>query len=116
MYTVTYYKFGNRWFLDMPEFLEKGGDEEQLERFGAFHDFLDWMAAGEETLLFHMDSAPFEGADVFELVGSSGGHTGGYYRLTSYQGQPVEYELWFNTLLYLTQASLPAKIFFKKVA
>lgn len=115
MYTVSYYKFGNRWFLDFPDYIEKGGDPEDLERIGAFHDFLEMTAGGESTVVFLMDVQPFEGADVGELVGSSGGNTGGYYRLDSFEGKALDMELWFNIILYVDRAELPQKVFFKKV-
>lgn len=115
MYTVTYYKLGHRWYLDLPDYIEQGGDAGDLERIGAFHDFLQAIAQGETTLVFRMDTEPFEGADFFELTGSSGGNTGGYYHLDTYNDQPVDYELWFNTVLYIEQRELPSRIYFKRV-
>src|SRR5688572_1695720 len=115
MYTVTYYKIGNRWYLDFPEHIENGGEADDLERVGAFHDFLEMASLGEETICFHMDRDPFEGADVFELTGSTGEKTGGYYQILSYQGKAVDYELWFNTVIYTSQEVLPARIYLKKM-
>jgi hypothetical protein len=116
MYTVIYYKIGNRWYLDFPEYIEKGGEAEDLERVGAFHDFLEMASKGEETICFHMDTKLFEGADVFELTGSTGEKTGGYYQISSYQGKAVDYELWFNTVIYSDQKELPQTIYLKKIA
>jgi hypothetical protein len=115
MYTVTYYKFGNRWFLDLPEYVEQGGDEEDLERVGAFHDVLELAAKGEDTVVFQFDTQSFDGADYAELTGSSGGNTGGYYRITSFNGQSVDFELWFNLVLYFKQPELPQKVYFKQI-
>lgn len=115
MYNVTYYKFGNRWFLDLPEYIERGGDPDDLERIGAFHDFLEIIAGDKGTVNFLMDNQPFEGADYFELVGSSGGNSGGYYRAHFFNGEPMEMELWFNTLLYFSSSEMPEKIYFKKI-
>jgi hypothetical protein len=115
MYTVTYYKFGSRWFLDLPEYMEQGGNEEDLERVGAFHDFLELAALGEDTVVFHLDVEPFDGADSAQLTGSSGGNTGGYYRITSFNDKPVDFELWFNLLLYIKQPELPKKVYFKQI-
>ena len=115
MYTVTYYKLGTRWYLDFPEYIAQGGDADDLERFGAFHDFLELAAAGETTVVFHMGTEPFEGADCFELTGSSGGKTGGHYRLNRFEGKPVDLELWFNTVIYTGLTTLPQRIYFSKV-
>jgi hypothetical protein len=115
MYMVTYYKFGNCWFLDLPEYIEQGGDEEDLERVGAFHDFLELAALGEDTVVFNLDVEPFDGADSAQLTGSSGGNTGGYYRINSFNDQPVDFELWFNLVLYINQPELPQKVYFKQI-
>ena len=64
MYTVTYYKLGNAWFLDLPEYTGPSAD---LERVGSFHDFLELAARGQTTLVFHVDTKPFQDADVMQL-------------------------------------------------
>jgi hypothetical protein len=115
MYTVTYYKFGERWYLDLPEYIDQGGDPDDLERVGAFHDFLEQAAAGETTVAFLMDTQPFDGADQAIFTGSSGGKTGGYYHIIRFEGKPVDFELWFNLVLYLNQPELPGHVYFKKV-
>lgn len=114
MYTVTYYKLANRWYLDYPEYLDQGGDHEDLERIGAFREFLDLIAQEETTVILLMDTNPFEGADYLEFVQSSGGKTGGYYSLRSLEGQNVDFELWFNNVIYAGQTTLPQRIYLKK--
>ncbi|WP_121353325.1 DUF6717 family protein [Flavisolibacter nicotianae] len=116
MYTVTYYKLGKHWYLDAPDYIAQGGEADDLERIGAFHDFLELAAEGATTVVFHMDTNAFNDADFFELVASSGGRTGGHYHLHSFQGQPVDLELWFNSMIFSGLATLPQRIYFKKVA
>jgi hypothetical protein len=116
MYTVTYYKIAGRWHLDAPEYLEKGGDPDALERIGAFHDLLELAAEGASSVVFLMDTHPFEGADQCELSGSSGGYTGGYYRVRQFRGQPLDMEVWFNTMIYYENPVLPQTIYFKRIA
>jgi hypothetical protein len=115
MYTVTYYKMGTQWFLDLPDYLDKGGDSENLERIGSFCDFLEYAAEGQNTVVFHMDVNPFDGADVLELTGSTGDNSGGYYHISSLNGRMVDFELWFNTIIYEGQKTLPEKIYIRKV-
>lgn len=102
--------------MDLPEYIDQGGDPDDLERIGAFHDFLEQAAAGQTTVAFLMDTQPFEGADRAELTGSSGGKSGGYYYIPSFEGKPVDLELWFNTVLYIIQPELPQQVYFKKIA
>lgn len=113
MYTVTYYKLGNAWFLDLPEYTGPSAD---LERVGSFHDFLELAARGQTTLVFHVDTKPFQDADVMQLTGSSGEKTGGYYHLASFQGQPIDLELWYNRVIYTGQEELPQFIYIRKIS
>jgi hypothetical protein len=115
MHTLTYYKMGNRWFLDLPEYIEHGGDSDDLERVGAFHDFLEMVAEGETTLVFQLDGHPFEGADVLELTGSTGGGTGGYYHLKTFEGREIDMELWFNIIFHINQQGLLPRYYIKRV-
>lgn len=113
MYIVTYYKIGGRWLLHYPEYLEKGGDPENLERIGAFHDFLEQVADGRSSLVFLMDINPFDGADSMRLVGSSGEQTGGYYFLDRFEGRSIGLEIWMNSVIYNRQEQLPETIYLK---
>lgn len=106
---------GNRWFLDLPEYIDQGGDSEDLERVGAFHEFLEMVSGGETTLVFQLDTHPFEGADLLELTGSTGGGTGGYYHLDTFEDQPVDLELWFNILSHISKQELVQKLYIKRV-
>jgi hypothetical protein len=115
MHRVTYYKLGQTWFLDLPEYLEQGGDPDHLERIGSFAEFLDLASGNASTIIFEMDMEPFEGASVFELTGSSGGRTGGYYHLSEYEGKRVDFELWFNTIIYIRNTELPKRLYLKKL-
>jgi hypothetical protein len=114
MYTATYHKFGGRWFLDYPEYLEGGGKEEDLERIGDFHTLLDLASDDNFNARLQFNFVPFEGADVAILTGSSGGRSGGYYHLHRFNGQVVDLELWINKLIYLVRDELPGRIYLKK--
>ena len=115
MHTFTYYKLGRRWYLDLPEYIEQGGNPDDLERIGAFHEFLEFAAKGETTLAFQMDVQPFADADCLELTASTGERSGGYYHLGFFEGQAVDLELWINTVIFFVQPSLPQRIYLKKI-
>lgn len=114
MYTVTYYRLGSSWFLDLPEYLEKG-DADDLERIGSFKDFLDLVAGTRDCVTFHMDINPFEGADILTLVASSGNESGAYYYIERLGGQRIDLELWFNSVIYSGQERLPENIYIRKI-
>lgn len=114
MFKATYYKFGQRWYIDLPEYIEQGGNPDDLEQVGAFHNFLELASAGESTISFFMDTQCFEGADKAIRTGTSGGKSGGYYHIATYAGNAVDFELWINTVLYLMMPELSLQLYFKK--
>jgi hypothetical protein len=116
MFTVTFYKLGTRWFLDYPEYIEKGGSEEDLEPIGGFVDLLELASKGSNIVYFEVDNQPFDGADAAELVGSSGEDTGGYFRVSQFEGKPADIEMWVNKTIYCQFDRLPDHLYFKKVS
>lgn len=116
LYTVSYYKIAGRWYLDAPEYLEKGGNPDTLERIGSFHDLLEIAAEGESSVIFQMDIHPFEGSESCHLVGYSGGNSGGYYRIHRFLGQILDIDIWFNTFVFYDILSMPSTIYFKRIS
>jgi hypothetical protein len=59
MKTLTFYKEEERWYVDIPEYLEEGGNEDNLEMVLGTDDLLEELSnKGEEiTLLLTVDSA-----------------------------------------------------------
>jgi hypothetical protein len=110
MCTISYYKLGNKWFFDFPEYLEKGSAED-LERIGSFHDFLELVSGNKSFVSFKMDVKPFEGANEMILTGSSGHNTGGYYHLPEWDGRKIDLELWYNSVIYSLLEQLPPKLY-----
>ena len=114
MYILTYHKFGGKWFLDYPEYLEGGGVEEDLECIGHSRRLLDLISEDDLNARLLFSFEPFEGSDEAVLIGSSGGRTGGYYQLRRFDGQPVDLELWVNQLIYQCRDELPDRFYLKK--
>ena len=57
------------------------------------------------------DLEPFENAEEMVLIESSGGYSGGYYRLQSLNGHVADHEFWANELIYYYFNQLPPKIY-----
>lgn len=114
MYILTYHKFGGKWFLDYPEYLESGGEEEDLERIGGYRKLLELVSEDNQNASLLISFEPFEGGEEAVLTGSSGGHSGGYYQLRRFMGQEVELELWVNKMIYRCCDDLPRRFFLKK--
>lgn len=113
MFTVTYYKIAGRWYLDSPDYLERGGNPDNLERIGGVYDLLEQAAQGRSSVQLALDTKPFEGAEEAVLSEPSGAHTGAHYLLHSINGQRVDIEIWINELIYFYHDELPTKIYGK---
>lgn len=112
---VNYYKLGDTWYLDLPKYLERpGANEDDLERIGSFHDFLELASEGKSSLNFEIDDRPSDGADFLELSGSPGDGLGAYYYLKNYKGQDMDMELWFNQVIYHFVETPPERLYIKE--
>jgi hypothetical protein len=117
MCVISYYKLGQKWFLDLPDYLETAeSSADELERIGSFHDFLQWCAGGSEQVLFKIHTEFFEGADVLQLTGTSGENTGAYYRVEHFNGTKLDLELWFNKVAYYFANPLPSRIYIRQLS
>jgi hypothetical protein len=113
MLTFTYYKIAGSWYLDLPDYLEKGGAPEDLERTGSLKDLLERAAQGNSSVQLVLDTQPFEGAEEALLIGESGSRSGAYYLIETIMGQRVDFEIWVNDFIYLFHNELPPKIYGK---
>ena len=111
MLTFHFYKIAGQWLLDDPDYLEAGGDPAFLEMVGGMNDLLEFVAKDRSAVKLVADLEPFEDAEEMVLIESSGGDSGGYYRLQSIKGQVVEQEFWANELIYYYFNQLPPKIY-----
>jgi len=113
---VSYYKLGDSWYLDLPEYLEQGAASEgDLERIGAFRDFLELASEGKSSVKFQIDNQPSAGADVLELAGFTGGRSGAYYCIKQFREKKVDLELWFNQVIYHFVDMPPEKLYIKEL-
>ena len=111
MLTFHFYKIAGEWLMDDPDYLEAGGDPALLEVVGGMKDLLEFMAQDRSAIKLVAGLEPFEDAEEMVLIESSGGDSGGYYRLQSIKGQVVEREFWANELIYYYFNQLPPKIY-----
>jgi len=111
MLTFPFYKIADQWVMDDPDYLDAGGDPSYLAVVGGMNDLLEFVAKGRSAVKLVAGLEPFEDAEEMVLIESSGGDSGGYYRLQSIKGQVVEREFWANELIYYYFNQLPPKIY-----
>jgi hypothetical protein len=114
---VNYFKLGDTWYLDLPEYLETpGARDEDLERIGSFHEFLEFASSGNATSLrFEFIEQATSDADLLILSGSPGDGSGVYYHLKEFKGQNLDIELWFNQVIYHFTETPPERLYIRQV-
>jgi hypothetical protein len=111
----TFIKEDNRWFIDLPEYIEQGGSKAELEMVAGADEMLSILAGKKKMVTLTMDTAPFEGADVLELVELCDAPMGGgYYVLKTYQGKTINRKMWLCDVTLFVFGDMPEKIFIRK--
>ena len=112
----NFYKQHNRWYIDLPEYLEQGGSKNDLEMVAGADEMLDIMARGRKKLSLEMDRELFADADLLqldELCEAPMG--GGYYILHTYGGKEINKRMWLCDVVLFVFGDMPEKIFIKKL-
>src|SRR4051812_32377130 len=83
IYSFT--KEGQQWFIDLPDYIARGGSKFDLLMVEGADTLLNFIANGKKIVTIQMDRQPFDGAEVLELVElCEAPKGGGYYVLHTY--------------------------------
>ena len=107
---------GNRWYIDVPEFLEQGGSKADLEMVSGADTMLDMMAGGKNEVTLVIDITPFDDADeliLTELCDPILG--GGYYHIEQFENKKINQDLWLCDVTRFVFGDIPDRIFVKRV-
>lgn len=64
MRLYRFYNREGRWYIDLPEFIEQGGDEAALEMVLGADDWLDKYSNGKDEVFMNFDIDPFVGWSI----------------------------------------------------
>lgn len=116
MKTYRFVRSGTDWYIDLPEYLEQGGSQGDLQMVEGADKMLDMMAEKENVVVLKIERESFEGADVLELKERCDPYVGGgYYFMSRYEGQEVARMMWLCGVTEFVFGDLPEQIFVKKV-
>ena len=116
MLTHTFIKEPSGWYIDLPDYIEQGGSKADLAMVAGADDMLDLMAEGSTRVTVQIDTVPFEGGEVVELVEvCDAAMGGGYYVMPVYQQKPINRRMWLCDVTDYVFGNLPEKIFVRKV-
>ncbi|MBO9204187.1 MULTISPECIES: DUF6717 family protein [Niastella] len=115
MNTYMFVKNGDEWYIDLPEYIEQGGNAGDLQMVDGADTMLDIMADRGTTVVLNISEEPFEGADVLTLTEKCDPSIGGaYYLMEKYNGQQVNKRMWLCQVTEFVFGKLPDRIFVKQ--
>jgi hypothetical protein len=112
MKQYKFIKTGNSWYIDLPEYLEQGGNPGDLQMVDGADKMLDMMAGENEAVELMIGKETFEGADMLILTEKCEPYIGGgYYLMKEYDGQKINQRMWLCAVTEFVFGDIPPKIF-----
>ncbi len=116
MHSYRFYKNDSGWYVDLPQYLQQGGDIDDLQMVEGADRMLDIIAGNAQELELLVTIHHFQQADRLGLIEKC--HPlkgGGYYFLQEYCGQPVNITMWLCSVVEFVFGEVPAEIFIRKL-
>jgi hypothetical protein len=115
MQSYRFYKDGLSWFVDLPSYLEQGGEIGDLQMIDGADQMLDILSNGGANVQLDISTEPFEGADELTLTEKCDPLIGGgNYLFKYYNGQEINRHLWLCQVTEFVFGNIPEKIFVRK--
>ena len=73
-----------RWWFDWSEYIERGGDPEDLEMVGNADKWLDHISHNTSEVFLNVSEAPFKESEALYL--QTWDEFGAFYKITRYKG------------------------------
>src|SRR5262245_44459835 len=109
MRAFRFIKTGQEWYVDLPEFIEQGGSEGDLQMVEGADLMLDMMAANEQEIVLNISDTPFEGAEILELLEKRDPLVGGGdYLMKYYEGEQVNKKMWLCRVTEFVFGDIPS--------
>ena len=103
-----------QWLIDLPEYTETEGPEQDLVLDSGEAALLNQLANGRTFLTILASREAFEGADRLEYMEDATPSVGGaYYKLCSRNGREVNQRVWLKDVLLLLLEEFPQTVYFK---
>lgn len=116
MKKYTFYKEDdNKWYIDLPEFIEQGGSKEELEMVSGADTFLDILSVGYDKVSLYISNQPFMDAETIQLDYTDPENPlgGAYYWLVNYKNKPFSLKIWLCSVTLFVFGEYPSVIYFK---
>ncbi|SRR5258705_13993397 len=107
---------GKGWYIDLPGYLEEGGNKGDLEMVSGADTMLNIIAEGKDEVTLQIDTSPFEDSDellLTELCDPILG--GGYYHMKQFENKEVNKDLWLCDVTRFVFGDIPQKIYIRNI-
>jgi len=110
-----FYKNGEEWYIDLPDYLEAGGSIGELQMIEGADIMLDVIAGTDDTVTLFISTEMFEGADVLILKEKCDPiKGGGYYFLAEFEGRTLNQLMWLCGVTAYVLGDIPPNIYLKR--
>ena len=114
MKIYNFTKSGNDWYIELPEFIEKGGSIGDLQMVDGADKMLDIISENKETVSVFLSEEKFDGADVIYLLEICEPFIGGRnYILKHFEGKEINQKMWLCQVTEFVFGCLPQKVYVK---
>lgn len=104
------------WYIDLPEFIEGGGNKGDLQMVEGADTMLETISGNGQDVTLLIDRNPFDGADKLVLTEKCDPIVGGgYYNLKLFEGKEINQNMWLCAVTEYVFGDLPDQIFIKRV-
>lgn len=115
MNKYRFYKNEVEWFVDLPEYLEKGGSISNLEMVEGADTMLDIMSAGKKEVILNMSTEKLDNSDRLTLKEKCEPLKGGaYYFMKEFEGKEINLTMWLCQVVEFEFGEIPTNIFVRR--
>ena len=115
MKPYKFIKTGRDWYIDLPEYIEKGGTVGDLQMVDGADKMLDMMAGSENFVELYVSRDEFENADILILTEKCDPYIGGgNYFMKKFEGNEINQTMWLCQVIEFVFGDIPTEIFVKR--
>ena len=115
MTTYRFYKNETGWFVDLPEYIEKGGTIDNLEMVEGADTMLDIIGEGKKEVTLSIATEKFQNSDQLELKEKADQLKGGaYYFMKAFEGKEINLTMWLCGVIEFVFGGIPQQIYLRR--
>lgn len=115
MKVYKFIKEDDKWFIDLPAYIEAGGSKADLQMVEGADTMLDMMSEKLSSVSLTISREYFDDADLLELkVRCEPEVGGGYYMMAGFEGKKTDLLMWLCGVTEYVFGELPERIYVKR--